>query len=213
MFKHGCMALVAIACAAVVPAAHAEGNFFVAGQVGQAKYHDIDFGDDTAGTYAISGGYRWQAGAVTQVGVEAGYGRVNEVHEAHSWGNGYTDSGHARVGMKARYAHIGANARFSFGEGSRWFAILRAGYIGYKQDVSFESTSYFEGSIIDSYSGSHSDDGGGAYFGAGIGFDVTPNFSVSVMRSGYAFSSSDSGDWNDDYGTAATNTLGLELRF
>jgi hypothetical protein len=42
MIKYGCMALVAIACSALAPAAHAQGNFFVAGQVGQATTFGIE---------------------------------------------------------------------------------------------------------------------------------------------------------------------------
>lgn len=214
MFKYGCVALIAIACCTAVPAAQAQGNFFVAGQAGQAKIDDNALDENTADTSALSAGYRWQAGSIAQVGVEVGGGKVDEVGQTYSYnpGYGYTERGY--VGMDSRYAHVGANARISFGEGSRWFAIGRLGYMGYTQNVNAQFAA-FDGNIqIDSVSESTDEDGGGAYFGAGLGMDVTSNFNINLMVNGYAYSSLDEeGYLDEEYGTANTTTLGLELRF
>jgi len=214
MIKYGCVALVAIACSAVVPAAKAQGNFFVAGQVGQAKYDDSGFDDASANTRAISVGYRWQAGPIAQVGIEAGAGTVDEISQETEYfgAGGYSSS--SRAGIEADYRHIGANARFNFGEGSRWFAIARGGYMAYEMDGS----AYYEATYNDvpyySETESIGEDGGGAYFGAGIGVDITPNFNVNVMYNSYAYSDFEGGDYStDDIGTASTTTLGIEVRF
>lgn len=217
MSKYGCMALLAIACGAAMPAAHAEGSFFVAGQAGQAKYGNSGLAEDKADTRALSLGYRWQAGSIVQIGLEAGGGQVDEVSEGFSYSDGFY-SEEVRVGFDVRYAHLGANARFSFGPQSRWFAIGRAGYMGYTQDINASYRWEYDDPFLSQANGSEtvseSEDGGGAYFGAGIGVDITPNFNVNLMFNGYAYSALDEdGELEDDSSTATTTTLGLELRF
>ena len=217
MIKYGCMA-VAIACSLAAPAAQAHGNFFVAGQAGHATYDEAAFDDESADTGAFSGGYRWQAGAVTQVGVEIGAGKVDEIGQDHYYhaigvnGPDYYETGH--IGMDATYRHIGANARFNFGQDSRWFALARGGYMRYEQSLSGSYAAYYGNNLYDSRSLSSNDDGSGAYFGGGIGFDVSKNFSVNLMVNGYAYSNFESDGYDDtDIGTASTTTLGLEVRF
>ena len=214
MIKYGCMAL-AIACSLAAPAAQAKGNFFVAGQAGRATYDESAFDEDSADTSAFSGGYRWQAGPVTQVGVEVGAGKVDEIGQDYYYDGGpsYYETGH--IGMDATYRHVGANARFSFGRDSRWFAIARGGYMSYEQNLSGRYAAFYNGAMVDSMSLSENDTGSGAYFGAGVGFDVSKNFNVNVMFNGYAYSNfeSESGYEDEDIGTASTTTLGLEVRF
>lgn len=215
MTKYGCLALVAMACSILAPAAHAEGDFFVAGQVGQAKYDDLGFDDNSANTRALSGGYRWQAGPVVQIGIEAGFGSVDEVGGEiffYSDGTGYTET--SRASVEADYRHLGANARFNFGQDSRWFAIARAGYMTYDMDAGVHIEARDNGTLVDTLDLSANDDGGGAYFGAGIGVDITPNVNVNVMYNGYAYSDFESDNFSeDDIGTASTTTLGIEVRF
>jgi hypothetical protein len=214
MIKYGCMALVAMACSTVVPAAQAQGNFFVAGQAGEATYDDSGFDEDSADTRALSGGYRWQAGAVTQIGIEGGFGKVDEITQDYYYnpGTGYTETG--RIGMDADYRLLGANARFGFGPDSRWFAIARGGYMAYEQNASARYAAFDNGVQIDSLSESASDNGGGAYFGAGVGMDITPNFNINLMFNSYAYSSFEDDYYtSEDVGTASTTTLGIEVRF
>ena len=214
MIKYGCMALVAMACSSFVPVAHAEGKFFVAGQVGQAEYDDSGFDDASANTRAFSGGYRWQAGPVVQIGVEAGLGKIDEITQDFYYtdGSGYVETG--RIGVETDYRHLGANARFNFGTDSRWFGIARAGYMAYDMDANAHFEARLDGTLLDSIDQSASDDGGGAYFGIGVGMDITPNVNVNVMYNGYAYSDFESEDYSeDDIGTASTTTLGIEVRF
>ncbi|KGM52251.1 hypothetical protein N800_11490 [Lysobacter daejeonensis GH1-9] len=215
MNKYGCMALVAMACAAVMPTAHAAGNSFVAGQVGRARFNDSVFDDSSTNTRAISGGYRWQAGPIVQIGVEAGLGKVDELEGDFFYyndGMGYEEI--ARIAMDIDYRHVGANARINFGEGSRWFAIARAGYMAYDMDARLHYEAWDNGQLVDGFDDTASDDGGGAYFGAGVGVDITPNINVNLMFNGYAYSSFEGdGYTEDDIGTASTTTLGVEVRF
>lgn len=215
MIKYGCMALVAMACSAVAPAAQAQGNFFIGGQVGQAEYGDSGLDDDSADTRAFNIGYRWAAGPIVQVGFEAGLGTVDEVSGDiyyYSDGSGYVETGRGR--MEADYRNLGANARFNFGKDSRWFAIARAGYMAYEMDAHAHYEARYNGELLDTMDLSASDDGGGAYFGAGIGLDVTPNFNINVMYNGYAYSDFESDSYEEaEIGTAATTTLGIEVRF
>lgn len=213
MIKYAVAALVAITCAGALPVAQAEGNFFAAAQVGQARYDDTDFDYSSARTHALSGGYRWHASPTVQVGVEAGLGKVGEVDSESQYedGFGYVQSG--RVSVAADYRHVGANARFTLGEGNRWFAIARGGYMAYSVDATAQLEAYQDGMLVDSFSDSLSESGGGVYFGAGLGVDVTRNVSVSAMYNGYAHSDLDDSQGSFEIGTASTTTLGVEVRF
>ncbi len=208
MIKFGRMALVAIAGVLAVPCAQAQGGFFVGAQAGRATLSDTGFRDDTSSTQSIGVGYRWQAGASrVLVGVEGGVGRLGEIGESFAL-SGYTE----RREFEADFAYIGANARFPLGASDRWFAIARGGYMGYEQTFRYR----YEGPGLRE-EGRFSDDGGGAYFGLGVGVDVTPRFNVTAMVNGYAYASIDRDGsryrFDDDVSTARTVTLGAELRF
>lgn len=200
MFKHGRMALVAIACAAAPFAAQAQDNFFVGAQAGHAQFNVHNVSNDNAGTQRLSFGYRWQAGPVTQVGVEVGGGRIGEVGD--SYYNGYAYDG---VSVKTRYLSVGVNARFQFGRDSRWFAVARGGVMSYRQD---NRDSYSSGGFTMQQSSSSSD--AGIYAGAGLGVDLTPNFNLSVMLEGYTFHDN---PYVDGTYSAGMITAGAELRF
>ena len=214
MIKYGCMAL-AIACSFAAPAAQAQGNFFVAGQAGRAIYKNSELDENRADTRAISGGYRWQAGPVTQVGFEVGAGKVDEIGAGYTYfiGDQVFESSH--MGVEATYRHVGANARFNFGRDSRWFAIARGGYMRYEQTL---RTSYYNIYIGETHSDSASNSDSGAYVGAGIGMDISKNVSVNVMFNEYTYSDFDTEgvyvlDTDIEIGTASTTTLGLEVSF
>src|SRR5690554_2430746 len=88
------------------------GGFFLGVQGGRGwVYDDVD---QTA--LAISTGYRWQAGAVSLLGVELMAGRLNSTTEDR-WEY-----------SKVEYASIGFNGRFNFGAASPVYALVRAGY-------------------------------------------------------------------------------------
>lgn len=88
------------------------GGFFLGAQVGKGwVYDDID-----QSAVMVNAGYRWQAGAVTLVGIEVAGGQLDDTEEG-----GFSAEGVDLVS-------IGANARFNFGEGNPVYALVRGGY-------------------------------------------------------------------------------------
>lgn len=88
------------------------GGFFVGAQGGQGWVYDSVRQD----AWAINAGYRWQAGAVSLLGIELSAGRLDST----------TDDGwHYN---KIEYKSIGFNGRFNFGAASPVYALVRSGY-------------------------------------------------------------------------------------
>jgi len=88
------------------------GGFFLGVQGGRGwVYEDVD-----QSALAVNAGYRWQAGAVTLVGVEVAAGRLDDAQHA---GRRYDE---------VDYASVGVNARFNFGRGNPVYGLVRAGY-------------------------------------------------------------------------------------
>jgi hypothetical protein len=83
----------------------------------------------------------------------------------------------------------------------------------YEQNSSSQYAGYVDGVQINGFNESMSDNGGGAYFGAGVGMDVTPNFNVNLMFNSYAYTSYDDSFTSDDVSSATATTLGIEVRF
>ncbi|MBO9716765.1 MAG: hypothetical protein J7507_08110 [Pseudoxanthomonas sp.] len=166
--------------------AEPQGGFFLGAQAGKGWiYEDVD-----QNVVAINGGYRWQAGDVSLVGIELASGRLAET-EDDGWIYG-----------KVRYASIGANARFNFGQGNPWFAIARLGYWTADGD------------------GDEEGDVDGAYASFGIGVDVNRHFNVNLMYTNHAYAttyyySSGYGSYYEEteINRADMVTLGAEARF
>lgn len=103
------------------PARYEEGRggFFVGIQGGKGWiYDDVD-----QSARSVNAGYRWQAGAVSLVGIELAAGRLGSTTE-----NG-------RPFPEVDYGSIGVNARFNFGSTSPVYALVRAGYMSADYDV------------------------------------------------------------------------------
>lgn len=88
------------------------GGFFLGVQGGRGWVYD-SVGQDA---FAVSAGYRWQAGAVSLLGIELSAGRLDST----------TDDGWDY--NKVEYKSIGFNARFNFGAASPVYALVRTGY-------------------------------------------------------------------------------------
>lgn len=165
-----------------VPTHHEEnrGGFFLGVQGGKGwVYEDVD-----QSALAVNAGYRWQAGAVSLIGIELASGRLD----------GTEDDGLAYG--KVEYASIGANARFNFGRTNPVYGLVRAGYWAAEDDEL--------GMDVD-----------GAYFGVGLGVDVTRNFNLSLVYTNHVYFN----DWEgngleyDDVNRADTLMFGAEARF
>lgn len=102
------------------PQRHEEGRggFFIGVQGGKGwVYEGVD-----QSALAVNAGYRWQAGAVSLIGVEVASGRLDSTEDG---GVGYG---------KVEYASIGVNARFNFGRTSPVYGLVRAGYWAAEDD-------------------------------------------------------------------------------
>ena len=158
----------------------ARGGFFLGVQGGRGwVYDDVD---QTA--LAISTGYRWQAGAVSLLGVELMAGRLNSTTEDR-WEY-----------SKVEYASIGFNGRFNFGAASPVYALVRAGY--------FSADEEHYGNA----------DGGYAGVGLGMDFGRRFNMSLVYTNYVYFNELYwYEGDLHYDASRADTLMLGAEVRF
>lgn len=157
------------------------GGVFLGVQGGRGwVFEDVD-----QSALMVNAGYRWQAGAVTLVGIEAAGGRLDATtHEG--WRYGRID-----------FASIGANARFNFGRGNPVYALVRAGYWS-AEDKEFGD----------------SVDGGYVGLGLGVDLHRNFNMSVvytnHVYFTDYYWEGS---DFYYDINRADTLMLGAEVRF
>lgn len=171
--------------------------------VGVQKGHGWIYDDKKQELTAASAGFRWQAGPVTQVGIEAAYGKLKKEETSTTewdpfWQQNFT---YTEVYPQARYFTLGASARFNFGSNSPIFGIARLGYFRSK---------------IDSFGDNDQRVVVGAYAGLGLGVDITRHFNVQLIYNSYVYSDDDYYDYyGDDYtiNRADTATLGLEVRF
>jgi hypothetical protein len=172
---------------------------FIGVQTGRGWIYDDVKQDLTA----VNAGFRWQAGPVTQVGIELAYGRLKATSEdttywSQFWQQNFT---YTDFYPDVHYLALGANARFNFGVDSPIFGIARLGI--FRSEIS-----------------SVRDNGGrivaGAYAGLGLGVDITRHFNVQLMYNTYIYSEDERYNYyGEDYtiNRADTATLGLEVRF
>ncbi|RZZ88135.1 outer membrane beta-barrel protein [Pseudoxanthomonas winnipegensis] len=170
---------------------------FVGVQAGKGwVYEDVD-----QTMYGLSAGYRWRAGSVSLIGIEAAAGKLKETTR---WSNKYGASD---------FYSLGAAARFNFGRRSPWFALARLGY-WYGNLTQYHYRGLYtlrDGSSYVRYDRSH-EHVYGAYAGFGIGVDLNRHTSLSLNYTGYVYSNSYNYDEYDPNYADALN-LGLEVRF
>ena len=88
------------------------GGFFLGVQGGRGwVYEDVD-----QSALMVNAGYRWQAGDVTLVGIEAAGGQLEDTWKG-DWYYGGLD-----------FASLGVNARFNFGRSNPLYGLVRSGY-------------------------------------------------------------------------------------
>lgn len=213
--KHANKHLLALTLVAAAPLAHA-GDTFINGQIGTAKFNDTDYDDTRAGVGQISIGHRWGVGPA-HIGFEVGGGSTDDLKDDYhtELSDGWQDQ-HYR--MSTSYGFVGANARVDLPLTPVYF-IGRLGYMGYDQREKYTQVDYYsaDGSTVHSHAHSH-DDGGGVYYGVGVGFTVLPTLSLSLNYTGMSYSSRYYDDYDDEYywgdtKTAHTTTVGVEWRF
>ncbi|NLA66932.1 MAG: hypothetical protein GX856_01570 [Gammaproteobacteria bacterium] len=156
------------------------GGFFVGVQGGKGEVWD----GVRQTARSVNAGYRWQAGAVTLVGIEVAGGKLGSTTE-DGWHFSAVD-----------YGSIGANARFNFGSGSPVYGLVRGGYWAAEDDFGMDV------------------DGGYFGVGLGVDFSRHFNMSLVytnyVYFDHYYW---DGGDLHYSISRADTLMLGAEVRF
>jgi len=136
------------------------GTFFINGNLGQSSYNSGTATNNTAFSSAVRAGYTWY-NDTWNFGVEAGYVDLGSLH-----GPINVDGISARYTDKASGPLLGANLKYKFE--NKWFISGRAGYL----------YSTIKASV--SGLGSQSISGNGGYAGLGVGYDITPHFSLGL---------------------------------
>ncbi|KQQ83913.1 hypothetical protein ASF73_18130 [Xanthomonas sp. Leaf131] len=153
---------------------------FLGVQGGQGKvYEGID--QDMLG---FNAGYRWRAGPVTLIGIEAAVGKLARISDHDG---AYVPS--------VEFGSLGGMARFNFGD-SPLFALVRLGY--WSANSNGESNERVSG----------------GYAGAGFGVDIGRHASLSVLYTNYLYANDyyDS-DEDITINRAEVLNLGAEVRF
>ncbi len=169
--------------AAPAPARYEQdrGGFFLGVQGGKGWVNE----DVDQSAAAVHAGYRWQAGAVTLVGIEAAVGKLDGT-EHRGWRYSAFD-----------YASVGVNARFNFGRSNPVYGLVRAGFWAAEEKDSGDGI-----------------EGGYFGLGLGVDFNRNFNMSLvytnHVYFNDYYWSD---GEFYYDANRADTLMLGAEFRF
>ena len=167
--------VLALAALTIVPNAFAAdtdgGNYFV-----DAKYGEIsnssDWGDTGPSTqvhasWGVGGGYLWKRDDVSSLGLELGYMHFGDISDGND-ANGFTTETTSANAMTA-----GLHYEYLFGADEAWVFHAHAGLMR----AVLDTTQTFEmGSPPSTFSSSSRENG--VYLGAGIGRQVTQNFSL-----------------------------------
>ncbi len=167
-------------------AANSTGNFFINVGVGQAQYHvgrtdglgyKLDE-KDTAG--ALRFGYAWNVAPDFDLGVEGGYVDLGKLVASYHYENAdatYVVDDHYDLGASGWLA--GVNGKFNFAD--KWYASARAGWL--RSSVS-ATDRYSETGYGSEYQSSDVT-GNGWYGGAGVGYNLTRDFSLGLNFDNY----------------------------
>ena len=183
------------------------GNIFVDATYGkmfgkQASTGDSGFTHPSQTAWRADGGYRWKIDDARSMGLEVGYMHFGIV-EDNSDANGFLSGATTATAMTA-----GVNFRYLLGADEAWIFQLRAGLMTVKFDESYSS--FIPGQPTTT--GSSSSRQGGAYFGFGIGRQITQSFNLVLALEYYR-----SGDTGNYYSQNSLSQgfigLGAEYRF
>lgn len=167
-------------------AANETGSFFINAGVGQAQYHvgrtdglgyKLDE-KDTAG--ALRFGYAWHVAPTFDLGVEGGYVDLGKLVASYRYENAAGDyflDEHADLNATGWLAGINGKLDLT----NKWYVSARAGWLRSSADATYR---YSETGYPGVYA-SGSADGDGWYGGVGVGYDLTPDFSLGLNYDNY----------------------------
>ncbi len=214
MRTYGYAALLAASLAAAPASA---GDFFVNGQAGRIELDD-SFDGDGEHTNLLQGsvGYRWGLG-IAQIGPEIGVGKLADLEGdgRSEYTGGFTDHAYS---LSTRYGFVGLNARIKPPLVPVFF-IGRAGYMGYEQKLDETFVDNVANTAPVTGRREFEDDGGGAYYGVGVGTTILPLLDVSLMYNQYRYSQIQYDPFEDEYRLsdnkrdARSVNLSVEYRF
>ncbi|AOY61408.1 hypothetical protein NY99_19360 [Xanthomonas phaseoli pv. phaseoli] len=157
-------------------------GLFLGVQSGKAKV----FENGKQDMQGFNVGYRWRAGPVTLIGIEAATGKVDGSKDA----DGFV------VIPNVDFGSLGGTARFNFGD-APVFALVRLGYWG----GTAKGEDYNERVY-------------GAYVGAGLGVDIGKHVSLSALYTNYVYADEYYDDYEDlTINRAEVLSFGAEIRF
>jgi OOP family OmpA-OmpF porin len=145
------------------------GNWFINGNVGQAHINQGPYKDHPT-TYALNGGYRWKVGQDMGLGVEVGYNDLGNFKAKNAFNN--SDINLTKQRNALRGWTVGVNGKINVWQGL--YVSGRAGAYGWKghgysnQDINrhdLNKVNYFAG--------------------AGVGYDISQNFSLGLAYDYY----------------------------
>ena len=175
-----------VMASATSAAATKDGGFFINAGVGQAQYHvghtdglgyKLDEKDTTG---ALRFGYAWRVAPAFNLGVEGGYVDLGKLVANYHYENAagdYVLNEHADLGVTGWLA--GVNGKFNFA--GQWYVSARGGWLRSTGDATYRLNA--TGYVGDYASGNASGDGW--YGGVGVGYDLTPDFSLGLNYDNY----------------------------
>lgn len=175
-------------------------DFFVAGQLGQSQNRSGLYGHNQSVFQNVRFGWRWMG----IIGPEIGYaylGRPKDEGSVSFLGIDIPGT----FNTNTRAVTVGLNAKYNVYK--NWFVTAHGGYL---RSQARNQLSLRGGNVADETNYNN-----GWYGGLGVGYDLTPNFSVGVNYDNYHVDisrSSDDGIFGDG-GNIAAYSVSVEYRF
>ena len=181
-----------LAAFSIVPNAMAAdsggGNFFLDARFGRmsntTEFTDTGPNTQRGSSRGADAGYRWNLDDGSSLGFEIGYMHFGTVADSADFNGFFTEA------VTASAITSGVNYRYPFGADNDWAVHARAGLMWAKLD----GTTYSYPPVGSPTTSSDSWHENGAYYGLGIGRQITQSFSLTLAFTGYYSSDAGGGE-------------------